>query len=338
MWLPVKAMFTTSTVVFISALGTPANARELAISDTSGRQETHMLSDTIANRALKAPLRDHPTLDDTMLGKAMHLHATPIFAKCNPGSSYRGPVSLPMCPMRIRSRPMQFRSSKIFAEAPESQQPKSAPIAKPPVERKPGKRSAALPAPDDLKDEELLTIVTNKMSDEDVNKLIWKYLGYRYDEASGTWDASKVFPEWAAEYPEPPDLMGLTRNFSEREVDEPVLLASKKLHKLAAWEHKQNMKYYLAPLGWKGYKIEDITGSLGPNRRRRGVITEWLYFYREALHGVPFEEMCRRQEQAKAQGAQRDAAAKEAKKAEVQAQKEAIQANQPSSPPGAIPR
>merc|ERR1719217_565079 len=61
-------------------------------------------------------------------------------------------------------------------------------------ERKPGPRTAALPPPDDLSDAMMLSIVRMEMSDEDVNKLAWKYLGYHYDETSGKWDTSNVIP------------------------------------------------------------------------------------------------------------------------------------------------
>jgi hypothetical protein len=88
-------------------------------------------------------------------------------------------------------------------------------------ERIAGPRTAALPPPDDLSDEVMLSIVDQEMSDEDVNALIWKYLGYRYNAEQEGWDASAVFPKWAAKYPQPPDLVGVTRTYT-REIDEPV--------------------------------------------------------------------------------------------------------------------
>ena len=53
------------------------------------------------------------------------------------------------------------------------------------------------------------------VSNLEVNALVWKYLGYRLDEASGAWDARGVFPNWRARYPDPPDLIGVTRNYSK---------------------------------------------------------------------------------------------------------------------------
>ena len=39
--------------------------------------------------------------------------------------------------------------------------------------------------------------------------------GYRYIPTEGRWDSSKVFPKWAARYPEPPDLVGVTRIYEK---------------------------------------------------------------------------------------------------------------------------
>ena len=51
-----------------------------------------------------------------------------------------------------------------------------------------------------------------------MNELAWKCLGYRRS-ADGAMDASQVFPKWRAKYPEPPDLVGVTRLYS-KEIDE----------------------------------------------------------------------------------------------------------------------
>ena len=80
---------------------------------------------------------------------------------------------------------------------------------------------AMLPPPDDLSDEVMLKIVLQETADADVNALVWKYLGYRYNEETDEWDSSAVFPNWRKKYPQPPDLVGVTRTYS-REVDEPV--------------------------------------------------------------------------------------------------------------------
>ena len=169
------------------------------------------------------------------------------------------------------------------------------------IERKKGPNTAGAPPPADLFDEELLKIVKLENTDAEVNNLVWKYLGYRKDEASGEWDASAVFPKWAAKYPQPPDLVGVTRTYT-REVDEPVLRAVQSLQRSVPKEHKDNLRAFLKPLGWNGYKMEGLT----PNMTRRAQVAQWLFFYREALHGVDLEELKRRRdakaiEEAKAQ-------------------------------------
>ena len=133
------------------------------------------------------------------------------------------------------------------------------------------------------------------MSDADVNSLVWKYLGYRFDEETQEWDASAVFPKWAAKYPQPPDLVGVTRTYS-REVDEPVLRAVQALQKSVPTEHKDNLRAFLAPLGWPGYRMQapahiKATTGLTPNMTRRAQVSQWLLYYREALHGVPLDEV-----------------------------------------------
>jgi len=161
-----------------------------------------------------------------------------------------------------------------------------------PKERKQGPNTAGAPPPDDLSDENMLDIVLERKTDEEVNALIWKYIGYRYDDEAGAWDASRVFPKWAAKYPTPPDLLGVTRTYT-REIDEPVLRAVQVLQKSVPREHKDNLRAFLKPLGWNGYKMEGLT----PNKTRRAQVAQWLYYYREALHGVSIEELRRRRDE-----------------------------------------
>jgi hypothetical protein len=39
--------------------------------------------------------------------------------------------------------------------------------------------------------------------------------GYRYVPSEGRWDNTHVFPKWRAKYPEPPDLVGITRIYEK---------------------------------------------------------------------------------------------------------------------------
>ena len=161
----------------------------------------------------------------------------------------------------------------------------------------------AVPEPDDISNENILRIVLSETTDEETNALVWKYLGYRYDAATGEYDASAVFPKWAKKYPQPPDLIGVTRTY-ERAVDEPVLRAVQALQKSVPTEHKDNLRQCLKPLGWAGFKMEGLT----PNMTRRAQVGQWLIYYRKALHGVSLEELVRRREVRQAEEAARVAA------------------------------
>lgn len=39
--------------------------------------------------------------------------------------------------------------------------------------------------------------------------------GYRYIPSEGRWDNTHVFPKWRARYPDPPDLVGVTRIYEK---------------------------------------------------------------------------------------------------------------------------
>jgi len=143
------------------------------------------------------------------------------------------------------------------------------------------------PPPADLADEVLVSIVRQEMPDQEVNELVWKYLGYA--RTAEGWDSSGVFPGWRKRFPEPVDLVGVTRTYT-REVDEPVLRAVQALQKSVPREHKDRLRPTLKPLGWSGFKLAGLT----PNMTRRAQVATWLLYYRTALHGVPLEELQRR--------------------------------------------
>lgn len=50
--------------------------------------------------------------------------------------------------------------------------------------------------------------------------------GYRYNAEEQTWGADEVFPKWKAKYPEPPDVLGVTRVY-EKHIDMPIMAAIK---------------------------------------------------------------------------------------------------------------
>ncbi|MCV3212011.1 DUF1823 family protein [Plectonema radiosum NIES-515] len=112
-----------------------------------------------------------------------------------------------------------------------------------------------------LNTETIWAILNEEIDDAIVNKLVWYYLGYRYDETTGQWDTSKVLAEWRDEYPEPP-------NFIE---NRPPTV---KLTRSIPAENKQLLK---EKLGFKGYKI----GEFGPRQTRRATAANWLLSYME---------------------------------------------------------
>ncbi|MGI8501438.1 MAG: DUF1823 family protein [Hassallia sp.] len=110
-----------------------------------------------------------------------------------------------------------------------------------------------------LNTETIWAILNEEIDDAIVNKLVWHYLGYRYNEITGQWDTSKVLAEWQDEYPEPP-------NFIE---NRPPTV---KLTRSIPAENKQLLK---EQLGFKGYKI----GEFGPRQTRRATAANWLLSY-----------------------------------------------------------
>jgi len=148
--------------------------------------------------------------------------------------------------------------------------------------------------PDPISNDVLLSIVRSELSDEAVNKLVWNALGYRCKveldaetlTAVEVWTPDEVFPNWAKNYPQPPDVIGVTRKYDPK-VDAPVKAACAALTRSVPEEHKQGLKTTLTPLGWKGFKMEGLT----PNMTRRAQAANWLLFYRRELRGVTIEEL-----------------------------------------------
>lgn len=110
-----------------------------------------------------------------------------------------------------------------------------------------------------LETDTIWAIVNEELDDETVNQLVWHYLGYRYDDASGKWDATEVEATWKENYPEPP-------NFIDSRP------ATVKLTRSIPKENKQLLK---EKLGFKGYKI----GEFGPRQTRRATMASWLLSY-----------------------------------------------------------
>lgn len=110
-----------------------------------------------------------------------------------------------------------------------------------------------------LNTETIWAILKDEIDDVTVNQLLWQCLGYRYDEAVGSWDTRDVAPEWRDQYPEPPDFIE----------SRP---ATVKLTRSIPPENKQLLK---EQLGFKGYKV----GEFGPRQTRRATAANWLLSY-----------------------------------------------------------
>jgi len=110
-----------------------------------------------------------------------------------------------------------------------------------------------------LSTETIWAILHEEVDDDTVNKLVWHYLGYRYDSITMSWDNTAVSPEWQQDYPKPP-------NFIESRP------ATVKLTRSIPAANKQLLK---EKLGFKGYKI----GEFGPRQTRRATAANWLLSY-----------------------------------------------------------
>lgn len=118
------------------------------------------------------------------------------------------------------------------------------------------------PTPEELSNEQILLIVRDGIAtDLEVNTLVWKCLGYRFDTINELWEATEVFPNWKECFPNPPDLIGMRREYS-KEIDSPSLRSNQALVKSIPMEFKQSLKTHLRPLGWTGYQYRELTVSM----------------------------------------------------------------------------
>jgi len=117
------------------------------------------------------------------------------------------------------------------------------------------------PTMEELSNENLYKILMIECSDLEVNTVVWKCLGYRFDEEKEEWTAAEVFPNWKEKFPTPPDLIGMARIYS-KEVDQPSLRANQSLVRSVPVDNKQSLKTHLKPLGFTGYKV-GVIGCCG---------------------------------------------------------------------------
>lgn len=114
------------------------------------------------------------------------------------------------------------------------------------------------PEKEELTDENLFRIIERKASDLEVNTLVWKCLGYRFNEAEIAWAPDEVFPKWKDRFPTPPDFIGMQRIYS-KDIDGPCLRNNQSLVRSIPAEHKASyLKKHMLPFGFTGYKVRVI--------------------------------------------------------------------------------
>lgn len=112
------------------------------------------------------------------------------------------------------------------------------------------------PTAEELANENIIRIVLSESTDLEVNTLVWKGLGYRFDPEKEEWNNSECFPKWKEKYPTPPDFIGMQRMYS-REIDVVSLRSNQALVKSVPMENKQGLKEKMKPLGWKGFQVRN---------------------------------------------------------------------------------
>ncbi|CAM9721206.1 unnamed protein product, partial [Hapterophycus canaliculatus] len=123
------------------------------------------------------------------------------------------------------------------------------------------------PTASELANENVIKVVAQMGTDEEVNWLVWKCLGYRYEPEKDSWNNEKVFPRWKERYPDPPDVVGVTRIY-EPAIDRPVIRASQAMMRSIPPAYKRSIIEQLRPMGFTGLELEELT----PNRTRRAQV------------------------------------------------------------------
>ncbi|MDJ0706266.1 MAG: DUF1823 family protein [Leptolyngbyaceae cyanobacterium MO_188.B28] len=108
----------------------------------------------------------------------------------------------------------------------------------------------------DLNTETIWAILNEELPDETVNQLVWRSLGYRYDNHANQWDVSQVEPAWVEKYPEPPDFIA----------SRPATV------QLTRSIPKPNKQLLKEQLGFKGYSVDQLV----PRLTRRATMANWL--------------------------------------------------------------
>ena len=193
------------------------------------------------------------------------------FSRCQSFQTRRkfpSPKQLPVCPLQSSSSSDDTNSNNADASsrAPSTPTPPEpflpALDAAYSVNGKIGGGSFVIsrlgaPTKQELSNENLLRILFLECNDLEVNTLVWKCLGYRFDADAEEWNSAECFPKWREKYPSPPDLIGMSRIYS-KERDQPSLKANQALVRSVPADNKQSLKAHLKPYGFKGYKVSGV--------------------------------------------------------------------------------
>lgn len=124
------------------------------------------------------------------------------------------------------------------------------------------------PTKEELTDENLYKIIDRTASDLEVNTLVWKCLGYRFDFEDEEWTPNEVFPKWKDRFPTPPDVVGMQRIYS-KDIDGPCLRNNQALVKsIPVGNKKSYLKEYMKPFGFTGYQVSDLPFRIVLRRKK----------------------------------------------------------------------
>lgn len=139
---------------------------------------------------------------------------------------------------------------------------------------------------EELSNENLVKIVLLTASDKACNELCWKCLGYIYNSEDKTWNNDNVFPKWKIKYPEPVDLIGVTRIYDPK-IDLPVRKASIDLMRSIPRSFKGGIRNLQGINDFQGFSFKNLT----PNITRRAQLCNFIMYYRDKLHGKTLQEL-----------------------------------------------
>lgn len=127
--------------------------------------------------------------------------------------------------------------------------------------------------------QDLLQIVRGETPDEWVNEILRTLLGWRQLD-DGSWNDDQVQSVWKKLYPDgPPDFIGREGDYSPAH-DRPVKIAVQRLTRSISPQYKQVLKEVLGPLGFRGWKITELT----PNKTRRATAVNWILYWYQVHH------------------------------------------------------